>query len=271
VKLSPADVFHGTFAAAAALVFLPQPFWAASPLYTQLLTEPVLLRLGAPTKLLFLFLGALFAWRSARLFEPGNPVRPTWMFLAVGITGFFLGQATLAFYQLVLGVAVPFPSLADVFFLLAYPLLILGFVTAILAYEKVGFPIGTSSERWALALLAGIVFAMAGVYVLRPILAAPISPLERFLNAAYPALDLVILVPVLILMRIALRFRGGSVVRVWTAVLLGFCFMCVGDVLFAYFSGMGQERLGSLVDLMFVWAYISVSRGAVEQHRLLTS
>jgi hypothetical protein len=266
---SRANLFHGAFAFAGALLFLPQLFWADSPLYTQVLTEPVLVRLGAPLKLLFLFLGARYAWQCSRLFEPGNPVRPTWTLLSLGLGAFFFGQLTLSGYQLFLG-QTPFPSPADAFFLLAYPPLIFGFVTALRAYEAAGYPVGTAAERWVLGLATAAGLSVVGVIVLRPILAAPASPIERFLNAAYPALDLVILVPVVLLLSVARRFRGGAVVEVWGAVLLGFLFLSAGDVFFAYSSSLGQGRLNALVHLAFLWAYIAISRGAIEQHRLLT-
>lgn len=269
MRSSRVDLFHGAFALGGALLYLPRYFWPDSGIYASVLTDATLLRLGAPLKILFLFLGALYAWRCSRLFEPGNPARPTWVFLSLGIGGFFVGQSILGCYQLVTG-DTPFPSPADVFFLLAYPPLLLGFVTAMRAYEAVGYPIGTPAERWTLGLVTAAVLAVVGTIVLRPILAAPASPLERFLNGAYPVLDLVSLVPVVLLLRIALRFRGGSVVRVWIAVLVGFLFLSAGDVVFGYFSSMGFASLDPFVHVTFLWAYIAFSYGAVEQHRLLT-
>lgn len=269
MRSSRVDLFHGACALGGALLYLPRFFWPELGLYTNVLTDATLLRLGAPLKVLFLFLGALYAWRCSRLFEPGNPARPTWRFLSLGMAGFFLGQSTLAGYQLVRG-DTPFPSPADVFYLLAYPPLLLGFVSAIRAYEAVGYPVGTAKERWVLGLATGAVLAVVAVIVLRPILAAPATPLERFLNGAYPVLDLVSLVPVVLLLRIALRFRGGSVVRVWIAVLVGFLFLSTGDVVFGYFTSMGYAKLDPFVHVTFVWAYIAFSYGAVEQHRLLT-
>ena len=79
------------------------------------------------------------------------------------------------------------------------------------------------------------------------------------------------LVPVFILLRIAIRFRGGEVWKVWAGLLAGFLLMCVGDILFAYFTAMGREGLDPLIHVMYILSYAALARGALGQYQLLRS
>src|SRR5262249_3145550 len=104
--------------------------------------EMVLEWVSALGKIPFLVLRTVFAWRNTRRFQAGNPARLGWLLLAAGLLGFTLAQSSLCFYELFLGVAVPFPSIGDVFFLLGYPLLIASLFVFIRSYAAAGFPIG---------------------------------------------------------------------------------------------------------------------------------
>jgi hypothetical protein len=227
------------------------------------------LYLGNLSKLFFLCLAAASALRTAARFEADNPMRATWGTMAAGFVAFAAGQAVLVTYQLVLRLPSPFPSLADVFFIASYPLLLAALVRAIGAYAETGYPIGTARERGATALAVGAAVVLAGYPALKPVIATPAPALEKFLNVAYPVLDLAVLVPVFILLRIAIRFRGGEVWKVWAGLLTGFVLMCVGDVLFAYFTAMERASLDPLIHVMYILSYASLARGALGQHDLL--
>jgi hypothetical protein len=114
-----------------------------------------------------------------------------------------------------------------------------------------------------------VVAALAAYPMLKPVVAAPAPALEMFLNVAYPILDLALLVPVVILLRIAIRFRGGEVWKVWAGLLTGFLLSCAADVLFAYFTASGHESLDPLSDVLFILSYAALARGALGQYQLL--
>jgi len=229
------------------------------------------LYLGNIAKLGFLVIAAAAAIGSAKHFERDNPMRSTWRLFAAGFVAFAAGQAVLCTYQAVLRLPSPFPSLADVFFMCSYPLFLAALLQTIRAYGASGYPIGTAFER---ALTAAAVAAAAGAIgypTLKPVVAIPAPPLEAFLNVAYPVLDLAVLIPVVILLRIAIRFRGGQVWKVWAGLLTGFVLMCVGDILFAYFTALERQDLDPLIHVMYVLAYAALARGALGQHQLLKS
>jgi hypothetical protein len=228
-----------------------------------------LLWMGGPGKLLLLAAATALAWRNTAAFERGNRARSGWLLLFIGLALFTLGQAGLVINQLTQNKAVFFPSPSDVLFLLSYPAFIASLLTFLKAYAESGFPIGDPAGRRMLAGVTALLGAAIAIVVLRPVLLSGAPAVEKALNAAYTLFDLALLVPTVLLLRITLRFPGGAVWRIWMAILGGFVAICVGDVLFAYFTAMGVARLDYLVDLAYVLGYGSLALGMAYQRELL--
>jgi hypothetical protein len=258
-------------AAVAASLFVARVLFPESGFYHAVLTPHALQVVGALSKLVFLLLAAVFAWTSARAFEPGNPVRPAWQMLAAGSVSFFLAQLTYAPYQLFLNRDPPFPSVADVLFMLAYPLFVAALFAFMRGYAEAGYPLGTARARWAVAALVAAGGVVVGYVVLRPVILGPSSGLAKFLNVAYPVLDLVLLIPTVLLMRMTLAMRGGAAWKMWAALLGGFLFLCVGDILFAYLPSIGRQGVDPLIHAMYILSYALTAYGVLHQHELLTS
>ena len=253
--------------AAMAALYLGRLAFASSALYSGALDDRTLLLAGGFIKLLALVVAAVFAFRSTVLLGAGNPARLPWALLAGGLAGLALGQATLVHFQVFRGAA-PFPSVADVWFLIAYPLLIAGVIAFITAYARSGFPMHGTRATF---LVSGAALMAAAWPLLRPIVQSGDALLPKTLNVVYPALDLVLLVPVVVLLRITSGFRGGSVWHIWLALLAGFVFTALGDILFAYFSTLGIKGLDPAVHAMFIVAYGGLAAGAMVQRRLLAA
>jgi hypothetical protein len=251
-----------------AAVYALKALSPTAALYQGILTEGTLVRVGAVTKLAFLLVAWRFAARTVALLGDENPARVPWRLFSWGLLAFALGQAVLSAYQLVVGSS-PYPSVGDVFFIAAYPLLIASMMGFVRAYREAGYPIGSPRGHLILAMAAGLVFSVVAYLLLRPILATD-EPFEtRLLSATYPILDFVLLIPILLLSRITAGFRGGRVFRAWALVLVGIVSLCAGDILYAYLSILDQLTLDPLVDATYVLAYLFVALGNIEQHELL--
>jgi hypothetical protein len=231
-----------------------------SGLFQNLLTDVVLLRAAAVCKLASLVLAFVHAEQTTRRLEPGNPARAAWRFLALAMAAFALAQLVLSSYQIATGVS-PFPSVGDVFFLAAYPLLITSFGRFIRAYRETGFPVGSAGQHGAIAGVVALLCLLVAVPILRPVVAAPSTPVELFLNVAYPVLDFVLLVPLFILLRVAWPFRGGPIFRAWALLLGGVVSMCAGDLLFAWFSLLGATHLDPLTHGSYLVGYVCLAWG----------
>jgi len=262
------NLFCGCLMVALALAFLPKVFLADSALYTRILTPHVILLIGSPTKLLFLFLAVHFSWKTAAAFGAGNPVRTPWRFMAAGFLGFFLGQCILAVYQIVLFVETPFPSPADPFFLLGTVSLVVAFILFILAYREAGFPVGTSRQLTLAFAVMGFLALAAGLGIILPLVEGHETRIGLALDSAYILLDLALLAPGLVLMTTAVKLRGGALVKVWGFLLAGTLCLAAGDILGGFFAATRMDLLDPLLDLMFAWSYILCARGAIFQYEL---
>ena len=247
--------------------------WALAPgsgLYQGVLTPPVLLAVAAALKLIYLLAGAWWAFQCRDLLESDNPARPAWGLLSLGLLAMFVGQLSYAPYQL-LGRDAPFPSVGDLYFILSYPFLVAAFVVLLRAYREAGFPMGSLAERAAIVAGVGALAAAVAIPILKPVVVSDGPLLARILTVIYPVLDLLLLVPLALLLRVALRLRGSHVGSVWALVLGGLVFMCLGDVFFAYFSALGREHLDPFVHTTFILAYGLIAGGAHRQLQLLRS
>jgi hypothetical protein len=111
--------------------------------------------------------------------------------------------------------------------------------------------------------------AVAGYPILRPLWTEPAPPLVKFLNFLYPVLDTLVVIPAVLLIRISLRFRGGTVWKVWTTLLGGFVCLAAADTLFSYFIVFDWVELGDLIDAMFLLGYGCLALGVLYQRDLV--
>jgi hypothetical protein len=254
--------------AGVAIVYLGWGLAPSSPLYVDLLTPRVLLAAGAVAKLIYLLAGSLWAFGCRDRLDAGNPARPGWALLSLGLLATFVGQLGLAPFQIVQGVS-PFPSVVDLYYVLSYPFFIAAFLIFLHAYRESGLPMGSAAEQAAIAGGVAVLAVVVGVIVLRPIAATQGPLLDHILMVTYPILDLVLLVPLALLLRVALRLRGSRVGAVWTLLLGGFLFLCLGDVFFAYFQALGQEHLDPFLHATYILSYGLVAGGTRRQLQLL--
>ena len=230
-------------------------------------TDRTMLTIAGVTKLASLVIAAVFSFRCAHLLGKGNPARQPWFLLGAGLAAMSIGQAILVSYQFMTS-KTPFPSPADFWFVLAYPLIIFALVQFALTYSRGGFATGN------LKVFAVVIFVIAGAIawpILQPVAHMPAAPMEKALNLVYPSLDLLLMVPIAVLLRITSRFRGGAVWPIWLSLLMGFVFTAAGDILFAYLSALGHNELDALIHAMFIIAYGNLAWGALFQERLLTA
>lgn len=265
MKHNPITMALLILCAIAAALYIGRYAMPEAGIYGSMFSTRVLMIIGGWTKLAALVFAAVFAFRSAFAIGKGNPARSPWLVLAAGLTSYSFGQSTLVAYQTATGVS-PFPSIADVWFVAAYPLMIISLVMFTFAYAHSGFPMsGLLPAALGTALIAG------GIAwpLLQPVLRTPAAPLALALNLAYPILDLLLLIPSVVLLTLTVRFRGGAVWRIWAAILAGIVFTVIGDICFAWFSGVGYQGIDPVVHAMYIIGYASLALGTSVQYQLL--
>jgi len=192
------------------------------------------------------------AWAAA---SGSGRSRRAWALLAGSAGSWAAGQAIWVWYEHVARRELPFPSLADVGYLLAIPLA----AAAMLAFPG-------RAERATLqvrSLLDGAVIADSLLYTSWALVLGPVfragqgSVLEQAIALAYPAGDVVLATIVFV---VVARIRvGGAPVLLLGAGLLS---LAVADTGFAYLTQEGTYRTGAPTDVGWFAGYLLVAAAA---------
>jgi PAS domain S-box-containing protein len=191
-----------------------------------------------------------------RLWRPPRPIG--WYLLAGGLAMFSVADGMWFFYDFVLHREIPDPSVVDVVYLAAYPLLAWGLVSLARA--------GHSGRSWGLLLEGGIfgmaTFAVGWAFLVEPALGdASGSTVAGWVNVAYPVAD-VVLLGVLA----GTAFGAISRCRTWSYALLvaGVVFQLFGDIVFALIEPDGGYETGHWVDLTWLLSYGLIALAALD-------
>ena len=189
--------------------------------------------------------------RSTR--EVGGSAR-AWSLLGLACLSWGLGQAVWTWYESVLGREVPFPSIADIGYLMFVPLA----AVALLAFPSV--PRRLSSRiRTVLdgLLIASALLFMSWMLVLGPLFEAGGDPLTLTIGLAYPAGDVVIIT--ILLFASSHRTHGADAGRMTRPLLFaGLLAFAVADSGFVYLTNSGSYSSGSLIDIGWFCAFAAI-------------
>src|SRR4051794_38271302 len=126
---------------------------------------------------------------SARNLPRGQ--RLAWNLFAFGLAGQVAGDAIFAFYEVSLGREPPSPSVADLFYLGGYPLLVIG---VLLVLRRLGGQTSRAAVLDTLVIFSGVALVQ-WVFFIDPYTHVRFgSGLARAVAMAYPAMDVLLLV-----------------------------------------------------------------------------
>jgi diguanylate cyclase len=193
---------------------------------------------------------ALVAWRGS------TGRRSGWFAMAVALVGWGAGQAYWSWSEIIAKAETPFPSIADVGFLV-FPLAA--------AAGVVSFQRGTSFGRARLRavsdglIVASALFILSWAIVLGPVYATGGDSSFAFVVAlAYPIGDLLVMALVLLLLSRLAGNRGPMLI-----LSAGLLAMVIADSGFAYLSTSGNYHTGSIIDVGWVAAFLLCAVAAV--------
>jgi diguanylate cyclase (GGDEF)-like protein len=183
-----------------------------------------------------------------------RPARPAMWFLFAGyLLMFTIGDCVFDFYRFVLREE-PYPSVADAFYLAAYPLSITGLM--LLVGRLRGHSVAGFIDAAVLSTSLGVVF---WIFVLHPITADTASSgLENWISTTYPAVD------VLLFVLLARLFaepggRSASIRLITVAVLL----VLVADTAFSMVNLYAEKAYDTPIEAVFMLSYISWGAAAL--------
>lgn len=210
------------------------------------------------------FLPALYSLTLVRRYgiDPKDRFTRIWLYLAVGLVLWLLGEITWSIYTLALSASIPYPSVADVFWIAGY----LPIVIALLLYIapfKDALSLKSVLSAVAVALLADV-----GVFVvlIGPVFSPSADPATRLFDFAYPVLDMMLLGVSITGM---LLFLPGRISRLWVWLNLGLVSYVIADILFSYSSALGTYYDGHPLELLYFLGDAAILLGLYEHTRAL--
>ena len=172
-----------------------------------------------------------------------------WRLLAASCLSWSLGQVIWTYYE-VTGAAAPYPSLADLGYLLAVPLALAAVWT---------LSVRASTASWVVAVLDGLIIAGGLLAISWPVVLGPSwdaqegTPFEFLLSLAYPIGDLVLISAVLLAIMRTDRSRDAVPL---VPIAIGVIVLGVADSTFVWTSMQGTEQAVSVADLGWTAGYL---------------
>lgn len=161
-------------------------------------------------------------------------------------------------YETVLQIAIPYPSLADVFYLAGYiPIAIV--ITQFLRT----FGAALKRQSVFVALAVGLLFlGLTYGFLIGPLVVSTEDFLTKSYDVAYPVLDSMLVVFAIFMVFV---FRGGKMVGAWVWLSLGLLLTALADIAFSLGSLQGWYYSGHPIELIQFWGYICLALGLDEQ------
>jgi two-component system, sensor histidine kinase and response regulator len=180
--------------------------------------------------------------------------RLAWAFFGASAASWAIGEVIWSVYEVGMGVSVPFPSAADVGFLVAIPLAVAG----VLALTSAPTRLTSRGE----ALLAGAIVALSLLFVAWALGLSKVYDMStasapaRLIGLAYPVGDIVTMTVLVLALRRARRSELGSLLL----VLGGLASAALANSAFAYLTASGSYgTIGSVLDAGWVIGYLMIA------------
>jgi hypothetical protein len=178
------------------------------------------------------------------------------IFLAIFL--WFLGETTWGIYEVILRVPIPYPSIADIFYLAGYiPALV-----STAAFMWIFRRMTTSTRKVAVSLLGLAIIGAVSAFLLQPLATSPSTILKKTLDFAYPFLDAVLLALVSMIM---IGLSGVTLAKPWRWIFAGFLVYSIADIMFSWGTLTGWYYSGHPIELLWLYGYLAIAIGFNQQ------
>lgn len=178
------------------------------------------------------------------------------IFLAILL--WFMGETTWGVYEVILRVNIPYPSIADIFYLAGYLPALASTLSLMWIFRRLVTPV-----RRALAGLVG--FAIVGlvfVFVLGPLSGSSSDIVTKTFDLAYPFLDAVLLVLVTLIL---FGFLGSTLSKPWVWICASLLLNAFADIVFSWGTLTGWYYSGHPIELLWLYGYLGFAIGFNQQ------
>ncbi len=208
-------------------------------------------------------LAAALILRSAWRLGPHTSVGRPWLLIGLGTLSYFVGDAIWTIIEVGMRQEVPYPGWPDVFYLIEYPLIAAGILSAGLAFRGL-VPLGRPTR---IALLVGgglaavVHFGLLAPFVLNE---PGISLAERAFSSLYPLGDVLLMVaPAVFMLMVMASLGGGKLSWPWFAVIGGSIVVALADAGYSWLATYDLYQSGSFIDYGWSIGHAPIMLGAL--------
>jgi signal transduction histidine kinase len=175
--------------------------------------------------------------------------RAAWTLMGTGVAMWWIAEVIWQWYVLVVGVDTPYPSVADIFYVLGYPIIGMGMIllphVRLQRWERLRLALDTTIGALALIGLAWVLY-------LSEYLSLSGWGLVAFLDAFYPITDLLLAAALLVM---SLRRSRYTIDYRMVALALGVAATTAADVSYLGLVAEGTYVEGSPIDALWLLGY----------------
>lgn len=218
---------------------------------------------GLPGAILYTFapfLAFISAMMAVHAFGRKSAHGRSLMLIGLGLLTWFIGDGLWFCYERILHVD-PFPSLADFFYILGYPLLLAGLINEVreshVDWSRVG-----KGYRFLLILVSLILVFLIGYFEIYLVYSAEAPFKENIFHIAYGVGDWTLILASLLMSSLILEFRGGKLFTPWLYLFCALVLVLAADILFTVFQASYTDKIWPyfhLIDLIWISAYVFFS------------
>jgi len=177
-----------------------------------------------------------------------------WINFTLGLTFWFFGELTWGIYALAIGVEIPYPSIADGFWLIGY----IPFFFALTSYLSLIRPAVSKRILTVAPTSVSINAVASSVLFIIPAVIEETDTLTRIINLAYPSLDILLFAfSILGLLVFATTRLKGKIEKAWVLLSVGLLMNVIADSLFSYTTAQNIYYNGHPLELFFHFGYLS--------------
>lgn len=186
------------------------------------------------------------------------------LFLSIGLLTWGIGTLLFAYYNMFLQVDIPYPSFADLFYIISWPLWALS-IFHLSKATGARFQLNNSVGK-LLVVIVPIIAIVFSYYILiivarDGVVVSSTNPLKTFFDLVYPIGDVVILTATLLIYTLSFNFLGGFFKWPIILILLGFAFNYISDFNFVFGVTKGTYFVANWVDLLYTVSFFLLGLG----------
>lgn len=188
--------------------------------------------------------------------------------LLMGLTMWLVAESIWGYYEVVLAEESPFPSMADIFWLVAYA----GLLYYVFSMYKF---FGKGVKSYQIVAVVGII-ALFAFFYLESLISVSLPPegedindyvLPLGISVAYPVLDVILLVPAVL---VVLNSGKGQLTAIpWAFV--SFILTAIADILLGYSAVTGFQNDVTIITMIYNAAYLCMAAGLLWYLRFFIS